>query len=231
MIYSLTDLIKFYCLMKLYEYKKIKIDLVLTEDLISEDKLQEIIQSDDIVKITRKKTCEHLLRARRKSKELRNESRKKIAKKMIAMRERIRKNNEIKLEKEITNSIEWIKDVQDIELILMQDVMNKVHLSLTNALYSLDTSSRINWSDLLNEMVSETLSHNNIAGTIKITKNPDVRLEPDDDKNIQFINDADIPVNKIIIENEYIRITLDPLEQINILLNSFKENYSNIIQE
>ncbi|AUK18843.1 hypothetical protein DNX02_23400 [Escherichia coli] len=231
MIYFLTDLIKFYCLMKLYEYKKIKIDLVLTEDLISEDKLQEIIQSDDIVKITRKKTCEHLLRARRKSKELRNESRKKIAKKMIAMRERIRKNNEIKLEKEITNSIEWIKDVQDIELILMQDVMNKVHLSLTNALYSLDTSSRINWSDLLNEMVSETLSHNNIAGTIKITKNPDVRLEPDDDKNIQFINDADIPVNKIIIENEYIRITLDPLEQINILLNSFKENYSNIIQE
>ena len=217
--------------MKLYEYKKIKIDLVLTEDLISEDKLQEIIQSDDIVKITRKKTCEHLLRARRKSKELRIESRKKIAKKMIAMRERIRKNNEIKLEKEITNSIEWIKDVQDIELILMQDVMNKVHLSLTNALYSLDTSSRINWSDLLNEMVSETLSHNNIAGTIKITKNPDVRLEPDDDKNIQFINDADIPVNKIIIENEYIRITLDPLEQINILLNSFKENYSNIIQE
>ncbi|WP_266118531.1 hypothetical protein [Escherichia albertii] len=217
--------------MKLYEYKKIKIDLVLTEDLISEDKLQEIIQSDDIVKITRKKTCEHLLRARRKSKELRNESRKKIAKKMIAMRERIRKNNEIKLEKEITNSIEWIKDVQDIELILMQDVMNKVHLSLTNALYSLDTSSRINWSDLLNEMVSETLSHNNIAGTIKITKNPDVRLEPDDDKNIQFINDADIPVNKIIIENEYIRITLDPLEQINILLSSFKENYSNIIQE
>ncbi|WP_205844398.1 hypothetical protein [Escherichia coli] len=217
--------------MKLYEYKKIKIDLVLTEDLISEDKLQEIIQSDDIVKITRKKTCEHLLRARRKSKELRNESRKKIAKKMIAMRERIRKNNEIKLEKEITNSIEWIKDVQDIELILMQDVMNKVHLSLTNALYSLDTSSRINWSDLLNEMVSETLSHNNIAGTIKITKNPDVRLESDDDKNIQFINDADIPVNKIIIENEYIRITLDPLEQINILLNSFKENYSNIIQE
>ncbi|EEZ1118279.1 type III secretion system, LEE associated protein [Escherichia coli] len=147
------------------------------------------------------------------------------------MRERIRKNNEIKLEKEITNSIEWIKDVQDIELILMQDVMDKVHLSLTNALYSLDTSSRINWSDLLNEMVSETLSHNNIAGTIKITKNPDVRLEPDDDKNIQFINDADIPVNKIIIENEYIRITLDPLEQINILLNSFKENYSNIIQE
>ncbi|EFO1995692.1 hypothetical protein DT280_09535 [Escherichia coli] len=231
MIYFLTDLIKFYCLMKLYEYKKIKIDLVLTEDLISEDKLQEIIQSDDIVKITRKKTCEHLLRARRKSKELRNESRKKIAKKMIAMRERIRKNNEIKLEKEITNSIEWIKDVQDIELILMQDVMDKVHLSLTNALYSLDTSSRINWSDLLNEMVSETLSHNNIAGTIKITKNPDVRLEPDDDKNIQFINDADIPVNKIIIENEYIRITLDPLEQINILLNSFKENYSNIIQE
>ncbi|EEW3327053.1 hypothetical protein EAN55_02120 [Escherichia albertii] len=231
MIYFLTDLIKFYCLMKLYEYKKIKIDLVLTEDLISEDKLQEIIQSDDIVKITRKKTCEHLLKARRKSKELRNESRKKIAKKMIAMRERIRKNNEIKLEKEITNSIEWIKDVQDIELILMQDVMNKVHLSLTNALYSLDTSSRINWSDLLNEMVSETLSHNNIAGTIKITKNPDVRLEPDDDKNIQFINDADIPVNKIIIENEYIRITLDPLEQINILLNSFKENYSNIIQE
>lgn len=217
--------------MKLYEYKKIKIDLVITEDLISEDKLQEIIQSDDIVKITRKKTCEHLLRARRKSKELRNESRKKIAKKMIAMRERIRKNNEIKLEKEITNSIEWIKDVQDIELILMHDVMNKVHLSLTNALYSLDTSSRINWSDLLNEMVSETLSHNNIAGTIKITKNPDVRLEPDDDKNIQFINDADIPVNKIIIENEYIRITLDPLEQINILLNSFKENYSNIIQE
>lgn len=41
--------------MKLYEYKKIKIDLVLTEDLISEDKLQEIIQSDDIVKITRKR--------------------------------------------------------------------------------------------------------------------------------------------------------------------------------
>ena len=164
--------------MKLYEYKKIKIDLVLTEDLISEDKLQEIIQSDDIVKITRKKTCEHLLRARRKSKELRNESRKKIAKKMIAMRERIRKNNEIKLEKEITNSIEWIKDVQDIELILMQDVMNKVHLSLTNALYSLDTSSRINWSDLLNEMVSETLSHNNIAGTIKITKTLMLGLSP-----------------------------------------------------
>ncbi|EEQ2157256.1 type III secretion system, LEE associated protein, partial [Escherichia coli] len=27
------------------------------------------------------------------------------------------------------------------------------------------------------------------------------------------------------------RITLDPLEQINILLNSFKENYLSIIQE
>ncbi|HHY2270259.1 TPA: hypothetical protein ACV3FE_004762, partial [Escherichia coli] len=39
MIYFLTDLIKFYCLMKLYEYKNIKIDLVLTEDIIPEDKL------------------------------------------------------------------------------------------------------------------------------------------------------------------------------------------------
>ncbi|HFO8758820.1 TPA: hypothetical protein ACHK2S_005337, partial [Escherichia coli] len=27
---------KFYCLMKLYEYKNIKIDLVLTEDIIPE---------------------------------------------------------------------------------------------------------------------------------------------------------------------------------------------------
>ncbi|EOL3978136.1 hypothetical protein HKC33_RS17460, partial [Escherichia coli] len=41
MIYFLTDLIKFYCLMKLYEFKNIKIDLVLTEDIIPEDKLQE----------------------------------------------------------------------------------------------------------------------------------------------------------------------------------------------
>lgn len=55
MIYFLTDLIKFYCLMKLYEYKNIKIDLVLTEDIIPEDKLLEIIQSDDIVKLARKK--------------------------------------------------------------------------------------------------------------------------------------------------------------------------------
>ncbi|EFF5247915.1 type III secretion system, LEE associated protein, partial [Escherichia coli] len=39
------------------------------------------------------------------------------------------------------------------------------------------------------------------------------------------------PHNKIIIENEYIRITLDPLEQISILLNSFKDNYLSIIQE
>ncbi|EEZ9205170.1 type III secretion protein, partial [Escherichia coli] len=29
--------------MKLYEFKNIKIDLVLTEDIIPEDKLQEII--------------------------------------------------------------------------------------------------------------------------------------------------------------------------------------------
>ncbi|EGD9272609.1 type III secretion system LEE stator protein EspL, partial [Escherichia coli] len=64
MIYFLTDLIKFYCLMKLYEFKNIKIDLVLTEDIIPEDKLQEIIQSDDIIKLARKKTYEHLLRAR-----------------------------------------------------------------------------------------------------------------------------------------------------------------------
>ncbi|HHX7983987.1 TPA: type III secretion protein, partial [Escherichia coli] len=56
--------------MKLYEFKNIKIDLVLTEDIIPEDKLQEIIQSYDIIKLARKKTYEHLLRARRKSKEL-----------------------------------------------------------------------------------------------------------------------------------------------------------------
>ena len=86
--------------MKLYEFKNIKIDLVLTEDIIPEDKLQEIIQSDDIIKLARKKTYEHLLRARRKSKELKTESRKKIARKMILMRERIRKNNKIKLDKE-----------------------------------------------------------------------------------------------------------------------------------
>lgn len=55
MIYFLTDLIKFYCLMKLYEFKNIKIDLVLTEDIIPEDKLQEIIQSYDIIKLARKK--------------------------------------------------------------------------------------------------------------------------------------------------------------------------------
>ncbi|HFO9544597.1 TPA: type III secretion protein, partial [Escherichia coli] len=35
--------------MKLYEFKNIKIDLVLTEDIIPEDKLQEIIQSYDII--------------------------------------------------------------------------------------------------------------------------------------------------------------------------------------
>lgn len=33
---------------------KYKIDLVLTEDIIPEDKLQEIIQSDDIIKLARK---------------------------------------------------------------------------------------------------------------------------------------------------------------------------------
>ncbi|PSX99731.1 type III secretion system LEE stator protein EspL, partial [Escherichia coli] len=139
MIYFLTDLIKFYCLMKLYEFKNIKIDLVLTEDIIPEDKLQEIIQSDDIIKLARKKTYEHLLRARRKSKELKTESRKKIARKMILMRERIRKNNKIKLDKEVNQSIKWVKDIQAIELVLMQDIMNKIHLSLTNALHSLDT--------------------------------------------------------------------------------------------
>ncbi|EJL5347849.1 TPA: hypothetical protein R9D77_002657 [Escherichia coli] len=217
--------------MKLYEYKNIKIDLVLTEDIIPEDKLLEIIQSDDIVKLARKKTCEHLLRARRKSKKLKTESRKKIARKIMVMRERIRKNNKIKLEKEVNKSIKWVKDIQDIELVLMQDIMNKVHSSLTNALHSLDTSSRINWDDLLNEVVRETLSHNNIVGAIKITKNPDIKLDPGEANNIQLINDADAPLNKIIIENEYMRITLDPLEQINILLNSFKENYLSIIQE
>lgn len=41
--------------MKLYEFKNIKIDLVLTEDIIPEDKLQEIIQSYDIIKLARKK--------------------------------------------------------------------------------------------------------------------------------------------------------------------------------
>ncbi len=61
----------------------------------------------------------------------------------------------------------------------MQDIMNKVHSSLTNALHSLDTSSRINWDDLLNEVVRETLSHNNIVGAIKITKNPDIKLDPE----------------------------------------------------
>lgn len=66
--------------MKLYEFKNIKIDLVLTEDIIPEDKLQEIIQSDDIIKLARK-TYEHLLRARRKSKELKTESRKKLPEK------------------------------------------------------------------------------------------------------------------------------------------------------
>ncbi|EER0279152.1 type III secretion system, LEE associated protein, partial [Escherichia coli] len=64
-----------------------------------------------------------------------------------------------------------------------------------------------------------------------ITKNPDIKLDPGEANNIQLINDADAPLNKIIIENEYMRITLDPLEQINILLNSFKENYLSIIQE
>ena len=140
-------------------------------------------------------------------------------------------NNKIKLEKEVNKSIKWVKDIQDIELVLMQDIMNKVHSSLTNALHSLDTSSRINWDDLLNEVVRETLSHNNIVGAIKITKNPDIKLDPGEANNIQLINDADAPLNKIIIENEYMRITLDPLEQINILLNSFKENYLSIIQE
>lgn len=217
--------------MKLYEFKNIKIDLVLTEDIIPEDKLQEIIQSDDIIKLARKKTYEHLLRARRKSKELKTESRKKIARKMIVMRERIRKNNKIKLDKEVNQSIKWVKDIQAIELVLMQDIMNKIHLSLTNALHSLDTSSRINWDDLLNEVVRETLSNNNIVGAIKITKNPDIKLDPGEANNIQLINDANTPHNKIIIENEYIRITLDPLEQISILLNSFKDNYLSIIQE
>uniref|UniRef100_UPI0020774DFC hypothetical protein n=1 Tax=Escherichia coli TaxID=562 RepID=UPI0020774DFC len=170
--------------MKLYEFKNIKIDLVLTEDIIPEDKLQEIIQSDDIIKLARKKTYEHLLRARRKSKELKTESRKKIARKMILMRERIRKNNKIKLDKEVNQSIKWVKDIQAIELVLMQDIMNKIHLSLTNALHSLDTSSRINWDDLLNEVVRETLSNNNIVGAIKITKNPDIKLDPGEANNI-----------------------------------------------
>ncbi|EEX3091488.1 type III secretion system LEE stator protein EspL, partial [Escherichia coli] len=100
-----------------------------------------------------------------------------------------------------------------------------------NALHSLDTSSRINWDDLLNEVVRETLSNNNIVGAIKITKNPDIKLDPGEANNIHLINDANTPHNKIIIENEYIRITLDPLEQISILLNSFKDNYLSIIQE
>ncbi|EIO09283.1 type III secretion system, LEE associated protein, partial [Escherichia coli] len=55
--------------------------------------------------------------------------------------------------------------------------------------------------------------------------------DPGEANNIQLINDANTPHNKIIIENEYIRITLDPLEQISILLNSFKDNYLSIIQE
>ncbi|CBG89742.1 T3SS component [Citrobacter rodentium ICC168] len=232
MVYFLINLIKFYCLMKLYEYKNIKIiDLVLTEDVVAESKLQEIFQTDNIIKLTRKRTCEHLLRIRRKTKQLKIESRKKIAKKMLSMRERERKYKKIKLEKEINNSVKWVKDIQDIELVLIQDIMNKIHLTLTDALHSLDTSSRINWDALLNEVVREAISHNNIVGAIKITKNPDVNIDLGEGKNLEFIDDLNIPVNQIIIENEYIRITLDPLEQINILLNSFKESYLSIIQE
>lgn len=46
---------------------------------------------------------------------------------MILMRERIRKNNKIKLDKEVNQSIKWVKDIQAIELVLMQDIMNKMH--------------------------------------------------------------------------------------------------------
>ena len=34
----------------------------------------------------------------------------------------------VKLDKEVNQSIKWVKDIQAIELVLMQDIMNKIHL-------------------------------------------------------------------------------------------------------
>ena len=42
----------------------------------------------------------------------------------------------------------------------------------------------MNWDDLLNEVVWETQSSNNIVGAIEITTNPDIKLDPGEANNI-----------------------------------------------
>ncbi|ECC9542844.1 type III secretion system, LEE associated protein [Salmonella enterica subsp. salamae] len=124
-------------------------------------------------------------------------------------------------------------DIQNVERLLLRDVMRKAHISLTQVLPTL-ISSKLDWENLLGDMIRHELEDNHITGAIRITCNPALKLHcilQNESNNFHIIHDGNFPINKLIIENQYVRITLDPLKQIDMLLDIFKLAYLNLIEE
>ncbi|EBJ0944080.1 type III secretion system, LEE associated protein, partial [Salmonella enterica] len=110
-------------------------------------------------------------------------------------------------------------DIQNVERLLLRDVMRKAHISLTQVLPTL-ISSKLDWENLLGDMIRHELEDNHITGAIRITCNPALKLHcilQNESNNFHIIHDGNFPINKLIIENQYVRITLDPLKQIDML--------------
>lgn len=219
--------------MRLYNFTSITTDRVFIDDVICEDDLRNIIKSIDIVTSTRQKACLQLLNYRKKNRQYRLNARKELSLHVKSLRQRIRNNNSKKFDNEIRNTINWMIDIQNVERLLLHDVMCKAHISLTQALPTL-ISSKLDWGNLLGDIIRHELEDSHITGAIRITCNPTLKLNcilQNESKNFHIINDSSFPVNKVIIENQYVRITLDPLKQIDMLLDIFKLTYFNLIEE
>ncbi|ECG8609356.1 hypothetical protein FNH48_18125 [Salmonella enterica subsp. salamae] len=219
--------------MRLYNFTSITTDRVFIDDVICEDDLRNIIKSIDIVASTRQKACLQLLNYRKKNIQYRLKARKELSQHVKSLRQRVRNNNEKKFNNEIRNTINWMIDIQNVERLLLHDVMCKAHISLTQVLPTL-ISSKLDWENLLSDMIRHELEDNHITGAIRITCSPALKLNcilRNESKNFHIIHDSSFPVNKLIIENQYVRITLDPLKQIDMLLDIFKLTYLNLIEE
>lgn len=219
--------------MRLYNFTYIETDSILTDDVICQEDLQNIIKSTDIISSARKKACLQLLNYREKNRQCRFNARKKIAQHVRFLRQRVRNNSKVRYDSELRNAISWMIDIQHIERQLLHDVLSKTHFSLTQALPML-ISSNLDWDRLLSDMIIHELEDNHITGRIRITCNPSLELKSisqEENKNIYIIHDDKFPVNKLIIENKFIRITLDPLKQIDVLLDLFKLMYLNLIEK
>ncbi|WHP79958.1 hypothetical protein MQ089_16380 [Edwardsiella anguillarum] len=181
------------------------------------------------IKESRETACNILLSARKKKHQIKAKIRRRLAIRLWRYRNNINTHYQMRFNEKINQSIQLLLDTQNAERYLFLKAIEQAQLSLSRALPEL-LAKRIDWPQILSEIISDEIKKNKLNGDIEITKNENLIINTDS-INATITNDSNMDIDTIVMENQYIRITLSPKKQIENALANFKLKYNTLLDE